>query len=129
MYFDFYGVFDPAEISVRLGIEPTTQSRSGEPRPSSSGHRRRDAWSIRSGPVEAFEIDDLLKQMQTAITVSPEEIKRVSSELNIKAVVTCEVQSVASMPSLNFSEKFVQWAASMGAAIDVDIMLLEEDEN
>lgn len=128
IYFDFCGVFDPAEITKRLGIEPTRQFRSGEPRPSGSGHRRRDAWLIGIGPVPTFEIDDLLKQIQAAVAVSPEKIKKVSSELNIEVMVTCEVRSTNSMPSLRFSDEFVLWTASIGAAIDVDIMLLDESE-
>jgi len=79
------------------------------------------------GPVRTFEIDDLLKQLQAAVTASPEKIKGVSLDLNVAAVVTCEVQSVDSMPSLCFSEEFVRWAASIGAAIDVDVMLLEKE--
>jgi hypothetical protein len=129
IYFDFYGVFDPVEITKRLGIEPTRQFRSGEPGPSGVGHRRRDGWIVAVGPATTFEIDDLLKQMRAAVTVSPEDIKKVSFELNIKPAVTCEVQSIDSMPSLCFPGEFVQWVASMGAAIDVDIMLLEKSED
>jgi hypothetical protein len=109
-----------------LGIEPTRRFKSGDPVPSGIGDHRRDGWIVAVGPVETFEIDDLLKQIRAAVTTSPEKIKTVSAELNIEAVVTCEVQSTASMPSLCFSEEFVQWAASIGATIDVDIMLLEE---
>lgn len=126
MYFDFYGVFDPAEITGRLGIEPTSQFKSGEKRPSGVGSRRRDAWIIEVGPVQGFEIDDLLRQLEAAVSVPSEEVRRVSSELKVKAVVTCEVKSVSSMPSLCFSDEFIRWAASLGAAIDVDIMLLEK---
>ncbi len=127
IYFDFHGVFDPIEITRRLGIEPTRQFRSGDPVPSGIGDHRRDGWIVAAGPVETFEIDDLLMQIRAAVSAPPDEIKQVSSELNIEAVVTCEVQSTVSMPSLCFSEEFVQWAALIGAAIDVDIMLLEEE--
>jgi hypothetical protein len=125
---DFHGAFDPTEITKRLGIEPTRQFRAGDQRPSGCGHRRRDGWVLAIGPAATFEIDDLLKQMQAAVTVAPEKIKSVSSELEIQAVVTCEVQSTASMPSLCFAEEFVRWTASIGAAIDVDITLLENGE-
>lgn len=128
IFFDFYGTFDPDEITKRLGIEPTRQFRAGEPRILGSGHRRRDGWILEVGPARTYEIDDLLKQIQAAVTASPEEIRRVSAELNVEAVLTCEVQSDSSMPSLCFADEFVQWAASIGAAIDVDIMLLEKDD-
>ncbi len=128
VYFDFFGVFDPAEITKRLGFEPTKQFKSGEPIPPLRiRHHRRDGWIVQVGPVATFEIDDLLKQLRAVVTVSPEEIKRVSSELNVEAVVTCEVLSVNSMPGITFPEEFVQWAASIGAGIDVDIMLLEKE--
>lgn len=128
MYFDFYGAFDPAEITRRLGVKPTSQFRAGEPRPTGVGSRRRDGWIIEVGAAKTFEIDDLLKQLKAAVTASPADIQKVTRELNVDAVVTCEVQSTSSMPSLYFASEFVQWAAAVGAAIDVDIMLLEKDE-
>src|SRR5690348_6040693 len=112
MYFDFYGEFDPAEITRRLGIEATVQFKAGDPHPSGSGYRRQDRWILKASPEYTFEIDDLLKQIQAVVTVSPEEIQQVSSELNVDAVITCEVFSVSSMPSMCFSKEFVQWAAS-----------------
>ena len=127
MYFDFYGTFDPTEITKRLGIEPASQFKAGDPRPFGSGGRRRDGWMLKAGPVDTFEIDDLLKQLQAAVTATPEQIRTVSSELGVEAVVTCEVQATSSAPSLWFSNEFVQWAASIGAAIDVDTMLLSEE--
>jgi Domain of unknown function (DUF4279) len=128
IYFDFYGKFDPAEITKRLGIEPTSWCRAGDPRLSGSGVCRRDRWILRVGPAYTFEIDDLLNQIQAVVTATPKEIKKVSSDLNINPVITCEVFSTASMPSLCFSKEFVQWSASIGAAIEGDIMLLGEDE-
>jgi len=128
IYFDFYGEFDPAEITKRLGIEPTGQFRAGEPRPSGLGHRRRNGWILKVDPESTFEIDELLKQIQAAVTATPEQIRQVSSELDVEAVVTCEVQATSAMPSLWFSHELVRWAASIGAAIDVDIMLLEGEE-
>jgi hypothetical protein len=64
------------------------------------------------------------------VTVQPEEIRKVASDLDVEAVITCEVQTDScSVPAIRFSDEFIHWASAMGAVIDVDIMLLAKDED
>ena len=66
--------------------------------------------------------------MEDALSAHTEEIQKLSHEFKLEAVMTCEVKSTTSMPSLRFPGEFVQWVASMGAVLDVDIMLLDLTE-
>jgi hypothetical protein len=126
MYLDFYGQsFDPDEITRRLDIKPTTTFCVGDPMPPTTAHRRRDGWMLEIGPVETFYITELLSELKTNVSVAPEEVKKLCSDLQVEVVVTCVVEtSGRKTPALDFPAEFVQWVASLGGKINVDIMLV-----
>jgi hypothetical protein len=138
VHFDFYGEsFDPDAITQRLGIEPTTHFRAGDPMSLGTGHRKRDRWILTVGDKEVLHIDDMLKELRGAINVSPQEIRNVCSELAVEAVVTCMVlpqppQTPATgspqMPSMEFPPDFVEWVASLGARLSIDVMTIAYDD-
>jgi Domain of unknown function (DUF4279) len=131
MYFDFYGEsFDPMQITDRLGFNPTSQFRRGEPMaPPFTGSRRRDGWVLRAGSAETFDLDELLDQLKAAVTASPEAIQAVVSEFHVDAVVTCEIVAKSEvMPAVVFPPDFVEWAALRGITVRVDIMAYTEDD-
>jgi hypothetical protein len=68
-YFSLKGSdFDPAEITKRLGVEPTMCWRKGDPHPAVAGvHRKSDRWSLKSRLPDSASLEthtaDVLDQM------------------------------------------------------------------
>lgn len=131
VHFDFFGEsFDPDVITQRLGIKPTGHFRAGDPMSLGTGRRRRDCWTLMVGDTETLYVDDMLEELRAAFTASPEAVKELCSELDVEAAVTCMVLPQSrQMPAMDFSADFVEWAASLGAGITVDVLTVAEDED
>lgn len=128
LYFRFYGAsFDPDEITRRLGIEPTTRFRPGEPiTKDGRGRRRGYGWWVQVGDVETLEIDDLLRQFRDRVDVSPSTVRQMCDDLGLELIVVCGVRqhaSAESTPTLFFPADFLGWLAELGAALNVDVVL------
>jgi hypothetical protein len=84
---------------------------------------------IKIGPRETFEIEDLLRELQEQVDISGGEVKQLCADLEVRAVVVCAiVQPVsASTPALEFMPSFLEWAADMGASINVDVEWASDD--
>jgi hypothetical protein len=127
LFFRFYGpAFDPAEITHRLGIQPTAQWRAGDPKSvgTETVHRRHDAWMMRVADRETIEIGDMLEELQEQVNVPGNIVKQICAELGVRAVVVCGVIQSPEGPSaaLEFPADFLDWTAALGASINVDVI-------
>lgn len=127
LYFRFYGEsFDPDEVTKRLGIEPSEKFRPGDPiTKDGRGKRRRSGWWIKAGPQRTLEIDDLLQELREKVAVDSAVVRQLCQDLDVSLVILCGVGMGESedLPITYFPPEFVAWAAEMGAAINVDVVL------
>lgn len=126
LYFRFYGEsFDPDEITKRLGVEPTEKFRPGDPiTKDGRGKRLKDGWWIKAGPQQTLEIDDLLQELREKVVVDSAVVRQTCHDLNVNLVILCGVGmgDGEDLPITYFPPEFVNWAAELGAAINVDIV-------
>lgn len=129
MSFHFVGSsFEPAEITRRLGIEPTTGYRSGDPIQQGLGRRLRDGWVVSVGPRQTVEIASLHHELRKRLDASGALVRQICAELQLEAVIRCTVEPTSTLtPNLTFPPDLVCWAADLEAAIDIDVMLWEDD--
>ena len=116
--------FDPEEITRRLGIEPTTQFRLGDPiTADGEGKRRRSGWILNIARQETLQIDGMLQEMRNRLSSAKDVIPQICKDLRVRAVILCGVSRNESdhMPALDFPPSFTRWVASLGASIYVDI--------
>jgi hypothetical protein len=126
-YFRFFGdVFDPDEITRRIGIEPTTQFRPGDPiTEDGEGSRRGYGWFVKVGYAETLAIDDLIQELRIRIDVSPSTVRQVCKDLDLELKVVCGVGQHESeaTPALCFPPDFLEWLTELGAGLDIDVIL------
>lgn len=123
------GQFDPADVTARLGVEPTSSHRVGDPVVGNKGRRRRDRWRITIGPRDTIQIDAMLAELLARMAPSHGKLRQVCTELGLTASLTCAVEPTsAQTPAIVFPPAVVKWAAANDVAIDVDIMLWREEE-
>jgi Domain of unknown function (DUF4279) len=118
--------FDPGEITRRLGIEPSTQFRPGDPiTEDGEGRRRRSGWMVKFAEQETLQIEEMLDGLKKQIGASGAAVPQICKDLKVQAVILCGVRrnDSDSMPALNFSPSFTGWAASLELSINVDIIL------
>jgi hypothetical protein len=128
IYLCFHGeFFDPAEVTRRLGIEPTTSFRPGDPiTKDGQGRRRGYGWMLKVDERETIEIDDMLRKLKEQFDVPGVVVRELCKDLNLKPVVICGVgqhESAVTTPTLFFSTTFLSWVVEMGASLDVDVIL------
>lgn len=124
--FRFYGEeFDPDEITRRLGLEPTSIFRPGDPITTDGrGRRRRFGWRLKVGYRETLELDGLIGEFRDLVDVPGALVRQICDELDVEAVVLCGVLQGDSeiLPALAFPADFLEWVSRLGASLDVDVM-------
>jgi hypothetical protein len=128
IYLCFLGdLFDPEEITSRLGIEPTKSFAPGDPiTKSGEGKRLGYGWMLKVSERETLEIDEMLGQLQDRFDVPAAKVKELCKDLGIEPRVIVGVGQLGptvTTPTLFFPSAFLHWVAGIGAAIDVDIIL------
>jgi hypothetical protein len=120
--------FDPADVTRRLGIEPTTHYRSGDPIQREVGRRQRDGWAVTVGPRETLEIQGMLHELRERLHVPTALVRQICTELELAAMIRCTVEPTSTLtPVLAFPADVVSWAADIDASVDVDVMLWEAE--
>jgi hypothetical protein len=124
-YFTVTGEFDPAEITARLRLEPTSSWKKGDRNEKTHHERKFSRWSLdsRLGKFETLEnqISDVLHQLQP----HSEEIKVITKVyggvMQLVGYFYCEY------PGLHFESQQVIGLASLGLAIDFDFYYMYSD--
>ncbi|MGN6276883.1 MAG: DUF4279 domain-containing protein [Solirubrobacterales bacterium] len=125
LYFRFYGeAFDPDEITRRLGIEPTTSFRPGDPiTKDGQGTWRGYGWMVEIGPSRTLAVDSLLQEFRQRFDVSASAVKALCRDLSVNLVILCGVgvEGAETAPSLFFPSSFLEWVTELGASLNVDV--------
>jgi Domain of unknown function (DUF4279) len=124
-YFALEGDFDPADITARVGVQPSECWRRGDICDRTHRERKASRWSLysrleRSQELEAH-ICDVLAQLDT--------------HAEAFAAVSCEyggwIQLVAYLhrdyPGLHFDRGITEWLARYTLAVDFDFYWLYSD--
>jgi hypothetical protein len=120
------GDFDPAEVTSRLGVEPTKVWRAGDPiTEGGRGRRVRPSWLLGIEKRETLKVDELIEELRARLDVPPATVKQVCDDLGVKATLVCGVGmgSSETTPALVFPPDFLEWVGEMGATLDVDVLL------
>lgn len=125
VYLALYGTdFDPEEVTRRVGLEPTSIKRKGEPKT-----RRHSFWQISSGRVESDVIDvyEMSSALVTLLAPRTAEIASARRELSLEAVLEVVLwittDESKSTPAIGFDREVISFLHAIGAAIDVDTYL------
>jgi Domain of unknown function (DUF4279) len=72
VYFTLVGEFDPADISRRLGLEPTSSWKKGDLNPKTQFERKHSRWNLDSRLAKSASleehVDDVLEQLKPCST-------------------------------------------------------------
>lgn len=121
--------FDPVDITNRVGIEPTISHRTGDP--ASLGRtQRRDAWAVRIGPRETLELEPLVKELIEQIGARTTQIRETCSELDLELCLSCPIVPKSTLiPSIHLSPDVLEWIVRLGAHLDIDVMIWDDDDS
>ena len=122
--------FNPDEVTVFLGIQPTKTWRCGDKIPKTSLRRKHDAWILSTGSAELDQEHsiDLIKQVHSLLDhLRPHtaKLKKICVQLNLEATLSCVLYVEGDdRPAIHFAPDLVKWLAELHADIDIDLYYL-----
>jgi len=112
--------FEPDEVISFLGLEPTSVSVKGDPRP------KHDSWKLSSGKVVSDYIDtyemttSLIEQLESKKELIIEAIKKYNVKPKLEIVLWFTCDENISTPAIGFEEATIKFLGDIGAYIDID---------
>jgi hypothetical protein len=116
---------DFAAVTAILGVQPTVTWRLGDRVGNSLVRRKYDAWVLSIPGIDTFEIEDAIKGLLNHLGDAVEQVRSACSELGLSATVFCGVDFVENRtPAVVLENELLQIIVSMGAAVEVDLIML-----
>nr|WP_299170376.1 DUF4279 domain-containing protein [uncultured Allomuricauda sp.] len=122
--------FNPEEFSELIGIEPTDLWNKGEElsRRESSIKRKESAWEYSTGFVQTLFFNEMSKIIMEKFGEHTLKIKNYAEEEGLEMKMDVVVEIVDNQaPSLNISKDLISFSNIIGAEIDFDIYILENE--
>lgn len=113
---------DPEEITVLVGIIPTTTWRIGDLiDPRASVRRKSNGWSLKSQLDKSAELDEHIKSVFEQLQPGWRSLVETCAQYD--ALIDCAIYVYEQVPAVHFDKDIIQKSAELNAAIDVDIIL------
>jgi hypothetical protein len=124
-YFTITDSFDPAEITQRLGVEPTKSWRKGDLHPKNRLERKFSRWSLASRLDRSADLEDHIKDVLAQMDQKLETFQSVSREfggcLQLVGYFRCQY------PGLHFDRSTIEGLARYSLTVDFDFYYLYSD--
>lgn len=121
------GAFDPAEITRQIGIEPTQTARRGDSIQKTKIRHKTDVWSLSTGKQESLDLDALVRMILDQIGERAPAVAAIRAALSLDAEIACAVYVEGQTPAISLDRETVARIAALGASIDVDLYILDDD--
>ena len=116
------------EITARVGLEPTKIWLAGQPRAQGvTITHKENGWAIDLLDEEATETEPIVLSLLSVLDPAKEAIRDLSAAYHVE--VSCVVRAEDFVPALSFQPETVNQIAELGAALDIDLYCLTEDES
>ena len=116
----------PAEITERLGLDPSRTWMVGDPMLGGARVYKKNGWRLELIDDDASGVEALVEQLLQQLEPSGDAIAELA--LENYAEISCIVFATEYVPALHFSHKTLQRITQLGAEIDIDLYCLTSDE-
>ena len=136
IYLSIFGDdFDPADLTMAIGIQPTHTYRKGDiiperkciyTKPGSPPLRRKeDAWKYNLGYIHTIDSDEISDVLEETFRDKVQIISRFIKEhdLRVKLYVVLKIDADQT-PAVGFKPSFVKILGDLNAEIDMDIYVI-----
>lgn len=125
VYFGLRGAFDPEEITLRIGIVPTSSCAQGARHPE-LGLPKTSQWQVSTERIvaECIDVYELADQIVSKLEGNAIQIKDAIAEFDLHAVLEVvlylSTDAGGSTPAIGFSNRILSFLAKLNASIDID---------
>lgn len=134
VYFGLRGAFDPDELTLRLGITPTSSCGQGTRNPK-RGLPKTSLWEVSTERIvaECIDVYELADQIVSKLEGNAAQIKDAIAALDLYAVLEVvlyfSTDDSVSTPAIGFSNRVLAFLADVNASIDIDTYILPNGDN
>jgi hypothetical protein len=128
------GTFDPDEMTLRLGVTPTSSSAQGTRHPQ-RGLPKTSQWQVSTERIVAEDIDvyELADQIVSQLEGNAAQIKDAIAAFDLHAVLEVVLyfssDEEVSTPAIGFSHRVLAFLADVNASIDIDTYILPNENH
>ena len=120
-------VFNSAEITDILLINPTKYWGKGDVKPHSAGYREYTLWKFDTDYIESLNIETqttvILNLFKPKIQILKSLAESKKLEYGCSIVIKIRNNQV---PSMTFNQDFINFIYEIGAVVDIDLYILEQ---
>jgi hypothetical protein len=124
-YFTITDSFDPAEITQRIGVEPTKSWCKGDLHPKNQMERKFSRWSLASRLDRTADLEDHIRDVLAQMDQKPAEFQSVSREFGGCMQLVGYWNS--RYPGLHFDHSLIEGLARYALSVDFDFYYLYSD--
>jgi Domain of unknown function (DUF4279) len=121
-YFSLRGSFEPAEVTARIGLEPTESWRKGEIDSKTQRERRVSRWSLRSRLPETEPLEGHIRDVLAQLDVRGEAVREVARQA--EACMQLVAYFYGDYPGLHFDRDITEGLARYALDVDFDFYYL-----
>lgn len=118
--------FEPEEVTAATGLSPDQAWRVGDPIGSSRRSYEHNGWRIASGIGDTLDVGEQLEALLARLEPVRAGLEKFMATEH--GEIGCVVYAHESVPEMHFGRDALRRVADLGAAIDVDLYCLIEDE-
>jgi hypothetical protein len=116
----------PAEITARLGLQPTRAWRVGDSEAPLS-RQKENVWILRLPARPAVEFTDLLEELLLELDPCKAELVALAQDPRITARLSCAGYMTTIVPGIYFENELLARIMALGVDLDVDLFLLPSE--
>ena len=124
-YFSITGSFDPADITARVGVEPTECWRQGDLNPRNRLGRKFSRWCLYSRLSRERELEAHVRDVLSQLDARREAFRQAAGEFDGSMQLVGYFYT--GYPGLHFERDVVKEMAAFGLSIDFDFYELYSD--
>ena len=121
-YFSVADDFDPAEVTARVGVSPTTCWRRGDICPQTRRERKFSRWSLDSRLPRSYALEDHIRDVLAQLEGNPPAFAAVSREFG--GVMQLVAYFRRDYPGLHFERDLTEGLNQFSLAVDLDFYWL-----
>lgn len=118
--------FDPADITAKVGVQPTKTWFQGDLiSPTAKIRYQHNGWSLKSSLQGSDELGDHVKALLEQLQMGWQPLTEICADC--EAEISCVIYTAGDRPAIHFDRVILDQLDQLNAAIDVDLYVVPEE--